>query len=169
MINADLYPALFISKFMVPISMNTLFQNTCFLLLTLLITQSCSHQSVNEQNFFTVHAKNNVNQLIQNGTVPIDEDSPRQNISQSYANFDIVYQINPQKECIFTIQAFFRKLNSKAKILAWVKQNKVRIVNRHQFDRQPSFQIKGIHGLLFDCKRLPNGSLEVTRTYYTCL
>ncbi|HAS41294.1 MAG TPA: hypothetical protein DCS93_12485 [Microscillaceae bacterium] len=116
-----------------------------------------------------MHAKNNVNQLIKNGTVTIDEDRPRQNISQSYENFNIIYQINPQKECIFGIQAFFTKLNTKAKILVWIKQNQVTIVNRKQFDTQQAFQIRGIHGLIFNCKRMPNGHLEVTRTYFTCL
>ncbi|OJJ21321.1 hypothetical protein BKI52_12225 [marine bacterium AO1-C] len=149
--------------------MKTFFPNLCLILLLLISFQSCSNRQLNENNFFTVHAKNNINKLIENRTLDVEKDDPRQNISQSYENIDIVYQINPQKQCIFSIQAFFRKLNTNAKILNWVKQNKVSIVNRKKFDKQLPFQIRGIHGLIFDCKRIQNGSLEVTRAYYECL
>lgn len=147
--------------------MKIIFKAYC-LLIPLFIFQSCAQQQINENNFFARHTEKMVNKLIQSKALDIDQDSPNQTISQSYENITIVYQANPQKGCVTVVQAFFKNLENKSKILAWVKRNKVNIVNPQKFDGQNPFKIKGREGLIFDCKRIKDGNLEVVGLYPDC-
>ncbi|OJJ21320.1 hypothetical protein BKI52_12220 [marine bacterium AO1-C] len=168
MVMFSLCPALFVFRPSNHTDMKIIYQACAFLML-LFIFQSCAFPEPNHQDsFFALCASDVVNLQIKKGNLKIDKSVPIQTIDKTYDDLVIVYKVDTQKNCVLSIKAVFKNLNSKEKILNWAQKSKVTINSGVLFDGQRPFSILGQFGGLFQCKPMSNGFLKVEATYSNC-